>query len=59
MSTTKHESLKIPVLNKDDYPIWKVKMMLYLEATDPDFVDRITDGRHIPKKLIPQDGTTP
>ena len=34
-------------------------MILYLEAVDPDFVDRITDGPHIPKKLIPQDGTTP
>ena len=33
--------------------------MLYLEAADPDFVDMIADGPHIPKKLIPQDGTTP
>ena len=34
-------------------------MILYLEATDPDFIDKITDGPHVPKKLIPQDGTTP
>ena len=33
--------------------------MLYLEAADPDFVDRTTDGPLIPKKLIPQYGTTP
>ena len=59
MSTTKQESLKIPVLNKVDYPTWKVKIILYFEAVDPDFIDRITDGPHVPKKLIPKEGTTP
>ena len=59
MSTTKHEPIKIPVLNKANYPSWKVKMMLYLEAADPDFIEKITDGPHVPKKLISRDGTTP
>ena len=59
MSTTKQESLKILVLNKADYPTWKVKMILYLEAADIDFIDRITDGPHVPKKLVPKEGTTP
>ena len=59
MSTTKHESIKIPVINKADYPTWKVKMMMYLEAADPDVTDRITKGPHVPKKLVPQEGTTP
>ncbi|XP_017227897.1 spindle pole body component 110-like [Daucus carota subsp. sativus] len=59
MSTTKQESLKILVLNKADYPTWKVKIILYHEAADPDFNDRITDGPHVPKKLVPKEGTTP
>ena len=59
MSTTEQESLKILVLNKADYPTWKIKMILYLEAADPDFIDRITDGPHVPKKLVPKEGTTP
>ena len=59
MSTTKPESLKIPVLNKTDYPTWKVKMILYLEAADPHFIDMITDVPHVPKKLVPKEGTTP
>ena len=59
MSTTKQKSLKIPVLNKADYLTWKVKMILYLEAADPDFNDRITDGPHLTKKLVPPEGTTP
>ena len=34
---------------------------MFLEATDPDFLDRIHDGPHEPKKLVPAavvDGTT-
>ena len=34
---------------------------MFLEATDPDFLDRIYDGPHEPKKLVPAavvDGTT-
>ena len=58
MLTTKQESLKILVLNKADYPTWKVKMILYLEAVDPDFIDRNTDGPLVPKKLVAKEGTT-
>ena len=34
---------------------------MFLEATDPDFLDRINDGPHEPKKLVPAavvDGVT-
>ena len=53
MSTTKYEHIRIPVLKKSDYSTWKVKMLMFLEATDPDFIDRINDGPHEPKKLVP------
>ena len=59
MSTTKHESIKIAVINKADYPTWKVKMMMYLEAVDPDVTNRIIDGPNVRKKLVPQEETTP
>ena len=61
MSTTKYEHIRIPVLKKSEYSTWKVKMLMFLEATDPDFLDRIHDGPHEPKKLVPAaivDGTT-
>ena len=32
---------------------------MYFEATNPDFIDRITDGPHVPKKLVPREGTIP
>ena len=36
-------------------------MLIYLEATDPDYIDRINDGPHEPRKLVPTtvvDGVT-
>ena len=53
MSTTKYEDIRIPVLKISDYSTWKVKMLMFLEATDPDYIDRINDGPHEPKKLVP------
>ena len=61
MSTTKYEHIRIPVLKKSDYSTWKVKMLMFLEATDADYIDRINDGPHEPIKLVPAavvDGVT-
>ncbi|KAK1394762.1 hypothetical protein POM88_013818 [Heracleum sosnowskyi] len=52
MSTTKYESMKIPILKKSEYPAWRVKMMMYLEAMDPDYLDKIRDGPYIPTRII-------
>ena len=40
------------MLNKAEYATWKVKMMMFLEATDCDYLERIQDGPFVPKKLI-------
>ena len=53
MSATKYEHIRIPVLKKSEYTTWKVKMLMFQEATNPDFLDRIHDGPHEPKKLVP------
>ena len=53
MSTTKYEHVRIPVLKKTDFSTWKIKMLMFLEATDPDYIDRINDGPHEPRKLVP------
>ena len=34
-------------------------MMLHLRAVDPDYLDIISDGPFIPKRLIAMKGTTP
>lgn len=55
----KYETIKIHVLKKAEYSKWKVKMLMYLEATDHDYLDRIYDGPYIPKKLVGQTETVP
>ena len=37
----------------DEYPTWKVEMMMFLEATDCDYLDRIQYGPYVPRKIIP------
>ncbi|KAK1368041.1 hypothetical protein POM88_034133 [Heracleum sosnowskyi] len=59
MSTTKYESMKIPILKKSEYPTWRVKMLMYLEAMDPDYLDRIRDGPYIPTKFVERTDTVP
>ncbi|KAL8125391.1 hypothetical protein AgCh_012907 [Apium graveolens] len=53
MSLNKYESIKIPILKKTEYPTWKVKMLMHLEATDPDYLSVINDGPFMPTKLVP------
>ncbi|KAL8115556.1 hypothetical protein AgCh_022164 [Apium graveolens] len=53
MSLNKYKSIKILILKKDEYPTWKAKMLMHLEATDPDYLDVINDGPYMPTKLVP------
>ncbi|KAL8119322.1 hypothetical protein AgCh_016733 [Apium graveolens] len=53
MSLNKFESIKIPILKKAEYPTWKVKMLMHLESTDPDYLNVINDGPSMPTKLVP------
>ncbi|KAK1388337.1 hypothetical protein POM88_016515 [Heracleum sosnowskyi] len=52
-SVSRYETIRVPILRPVEYPIWKVKMTMFLEATDPEYLDRINDGPHMPTKLSP------
>lgn len=52
MSVNKYESNKIQILKKAQYPTQKVKMLMYLEAVDHDYLDVINYGPHVPTKLV-------
>ena len=41
------------MLNKTEYATLKVRMMMFLEVIDYDYLDKIHDGPYIPRKLIP------
>ena len=59
MSRNKYENFKIPVLKNTEYSTWRVKMLMYLEASDPDYIDMINDGPYLPRKIVPQTATEP
>lgn len=52
MSGAKYDSIKIHVLKKSEYTTWKVKMTMYLESVDPDYLDMINVGPFILTKSV-------
>ena len=48
---SRYETIRVPILRPSEYPIWKVKMAMFLEAIDPEYLDRINEGPHKPTKL--------
>ncbi|KAL8112899.1 hypothetical protein AgCh_020272 [Apium graveolens] len=48
---SRYETIRVPILRPSEYPIWKVKMAMFLEATDPEYLDRINEGPYKPTKL--------
>ena len=47
----KDAGAKIPILHKDNYFHWKVKMHLHLMSIDESYVNCIEKGPHVPKKV--------
>ena len=43
--------MKIPVLDKDNYFHWKVRMHLHLISIDESYVNCIEKGLHVPMKV--------
>ena len=57
----KDTGVKIPVLDKDNYFHWKVKIHLHLMSLDEGYVNCIEKGLHVPRKAttgVGQDGET-
>ncbi|KAL8155574.1 hypothetical protein AgCh_000820 [Apium graveolens] len=48
---SRYEAIKVPILKIHEYPIWKVRMAMCLEATYPEYLNRIYDGPHRPMKV--------
>ena len=53
MSGSKNGNSKIPMLKRNEYTQWRVKMMHHLRATYIYYLDKIKDGSFIPSKLVP------
>ena len=48
----KDTGIKIPILEKETYFYWKVKMHLHLLSIDASYVRCIEKGPHVPLKLV-------
>ena len=53
---SRYESIRVPMLRPSEYSIWRVKMTMFLDAQDPEYMDRIRDGPHQPTKLLAATG---
>ena len=52
MSGNKDGNSKIPMLKRNGYTQWRMKMMYHLESTDPGYLDMINDGPYVRLKLV-------
>ncbi|XP_074347104.1 uncharacterized protein LOC141685928 [Apium graveolens] len=51
MSSQKVRSIKVPKFDKENYNLWKKKMILYLKAANPGYMEILNDGPHIPEMV--------
>lgn len=49
-TTNMYENVRVPMLRIDDYPIWRVKMWMFLEAQDVEYFDILDDGPFVPMR---------
>ena len=54
MSSQKVSSIKIPQFDKSRYNLWKKKMLLYIRASNPEYMRVLREGRHVPMKDHPE-----
>ncbi|KAK1388300.1 hypothetical protein POM88_016478 [Heracleum sosnowskyi] len=48
MSSQKLSSIKIPAFNREHYNLWKKKMLLFIRASNPMYLDILKHGPFIP-----------
>ena len=48
MSTQKVGTVKIPIYSKDNYGMWKKKMLLFLQVANPKYADLLVKGPSTP-----------
>ena len=54
MSTQRVSSVKIPMFDKENYGLWKKKMMLFLQVANPKYLGVLKNGPKIPMVLEPE-----
>ena len=52
MSTQRVSSVKISVFDKENYGLWKKKMMLFLQVANPKYLGVLKNGPKIPMVIV-------
>ena len=52
MTTQKTGSIKVPQFDRDHYRLWKMKMLLFIRASNPMYLSILKNGPYIPMKTI-------
>ena len=48
MSSQKVGSIKVPPFKRDNYSMWKMKMLLFMKASNPGYMNILTEGVEVP-----------
>ena len=54
MGTQRVSNVKIPIFDKENYGLWKKKMMLFLQVANPKYLGVLKNGPKIPMVLEPE-----
>lgn len=54
MSSQKVNGIKVPPFERANYNLWKKKMMLFIKASNPRYIEILENGLFVPVKLIPE-----
>ena len=52
MSTHRISNVKIPLFDKENYGLWKKKMMLFLQVANPKYLGVLKNGPKIPMVIV-------
>ena len=52
MSTQKTGSIKVPQFDRDHYSLWKMKILLFIRASNSMYLSILRNGPYVPKKII-------
>ena len=52
MTTQKTGSIKVPQFDREHYSLWKMKMLLFIRASNPMYISILKNGPYIPMKTI-------
>ena len=58
MNNQRIGSIKVPPFDRDNYNLWKKKMMLFMKASNPLYIGILLIGPYVPMEVVAESTTT-